>query len=454
MVENALWSRRWLLLSLAVILVWYPALTLALGFWPGDRLDFDQAFNSMAEHLLAGRFDVDPEAIGAEGFESKGRTVAYFGIFCAVLRVPLVLFPRFAHTDITWWSCLAAAMLSALFQARTVLLVWPPPPGQWSRRDWLAGGLLVSMLLAGPHIQFLHPSLFQEPVNWAFAEASAFIYLAVRGLSRGFDGRTFCLMALCAGLALLTRVSFGVGLYAAFGFLLLARGRVFSWLAPCAVLTVFLVVTGIVNQNRWGNPLVFANYNLYGLSQDVTPDRLGRMAAYGAFNPARLWLTLVYYFVPIWIWVRTDGHVLFAEAQATLMDAMELPAGSFLLTDSLILGLATAGAAAVRDRIRAALLLGSAVQPLLILFAISTAHRYRIEFYPTLFLAAMFGLSLPAWRVEASPRFRRGVIAIVLFGIVMSHAMAVIAARTPLGPGEFYLERYGPVGMYLHDGHF
>ncbi len=434
----------------AAIGLWYAALTILLGFYPSQPLDFGLAFNSMAEHLLHGQFDIDPDAIGAEAFESNGHTVAYFGIFCALLRIPLVLLPGFARTGVTWWSCLTAMWLGTWLQLRAICLIWPGPDEAGTRRAWLVAGLFMSMLLAGPHVQFLRPSIFQEPVNWASAQAMGFIFLALRGFvtPRGFDRRTLGLMAFCAGLALITRVSFGIGLYAALGFLLLVRGNMRSWLVPGAILLAFAIVTGIVNQGRWGNPLVFADFSKYGLSQDVDPGRLGRLAAYGAFNPIRIPLTLGYYFVPIWIWIRTDGHVLFAETQATLMDAMELPAGSFLLTDPLLLILALTGVVTARDRARAALLLGLATPPVLMLCAISTAHRYRMEFYPFLFLAALFGVSAPHWRLSATRRFQVALICCVAASIAAAHAMDVLYAWTAWGPGEFYLERYGPIGMY------
>jgi hypothetical protein len=433
-------TRRWWIGGLAVMLLWYPALTCLLGYPPSEHLDFGLAFNSMAEHLLHGRFDVDPDAIGAEGFDIGDRTVSYFGIFCAVLRIPLVLLPGLARTDVTWWSCLIAAWLAVWSQMRTIFLVWTP------RQSWLAAGLLISVVL-GQHIQFLRPSIYQEPINWAFAQAMGFVWLSMRGLTteRGFDRSTLCWMAVCGGLALLTRVSFGVGLYAASGLLLVARGRPREWPAPACILLLFTVMTGIVNQGRWGDPFTFADFSLFDLSQDVYPDRLGRLAAYGTFNPARIWLGLSYYFFPIWVWVRGDGHVLFAETQATLMDAMELPPGSFLLTDPFLLGLAIAGVFSVRDRTRVALLLGLCVQPLLMLCAISTAHRYRMEFYPLLFLAAMFGVEAAS---APTRRLRAAVIVCVTVGVVASHAMAVLDARSPRGPGEFDLERYGLVGTY------
>jgi hypothetical protein len=440
---------RWIWLCLAAVAVWYPVLTCLLGYPPSTRLDFGLAFNSMAEHLLMGRFDVDPDAIGSEGFDIGDRTVSYFGIFCALLRLPLVLVPGLAKIDITWWSCQLGALIAAYFQVRAIALVWTPasPP----RQVWLGAGLLITVLFGSQHIQFLRPSIYQEPINWGFCHACAFIFLAMRGFiaPRGFDRGTLCWMAVCAGLALLTRGSFGVGLYAAFGLFLLARGHVRAWPAPVCILLIFMVLTGIVNEGRWGNPLVFADFSLFNLSQDVTPDRLGRYAAYGSFNPARLWLGLSYYFLPIWTWVRTDGHVLFAETQATLMDAMELPPGSFFVTDPFLLGLAAAGVFAIRDRARAALLLGLLGQALLILCAIGMSHRYRAEFYPLLFLAGLFGAAAPARSPRTTPDFRASVIVSVAIGVVASNAMAVISARSPWGPGEFYLERYGLIGTYL-----
>ena len=448
MFERSCGARSLWIMSLAVVIVWYPALTWLLGFPPSARLDFGLAFNSMAEHLLAGRFDVDPVAISAEGFDVGGRTVSYFGIFCALLRIPLVLVPGFTRTDVTWWSCLVAVWLATWFQMRAIALVWVTPSSP--RQDWLAAALLISVVLGGQHIQFLRPSVYQEPIDWAFCQAVAFVFLTMRGLAtaRGFDRPTMCWMAVCAGLALLTRVSYGIGLNAAFGLFLLAHGRIRTWPVPACILLAFALIAGIVNLGRWDNPFTFADFSRYDLSLDVYPDRLGRLAAYGAFNTARIWLGFSYYFLPVWIWIRSDGHVLFAETQATLMDSMELPPGSFLLTDPLLLGLAVAGVVSIRDRVRPALLLGLCAPPVLMLCAISMAHRYRMEFYPLLFLAALYGVAASSRRIETTRWCRGLIVGCVVLSIVASHGMAVLYARSPLGPGEFYLERYGLVGTY------
>src|SRR6185437_445014 len=81
-------------------------------------------FNSMLMHLLRGRFDVDPAAIGYEGFLRNGAVYSYFGVFPALLRAPLLPLRDFAAIDVTRLSCLLAATLMGLFKALSALVVW------------------------------------------------------------------------------------------------------------------------------------------------------------------------------------------------------------------------------------------------------------------------------------------------------------------------------------------
>ncbi len=68
-----------------------------------DKLDVTPAnglvFNEMLVRLLHGRFDISPATIGDEAIVHGGRTYAYFGVFCALLRLPLVLTARLAWTS-------------------------------------------------------------------------------------------------------------------------------------------------------------------------------------------------------------------------------------------------------------------------------------------------------------------------------------------------------------------
>src|SRR5262249_10587326 len=86
--------------------------------------------------------------------------------------------------------------------------------------------------LVGPPtvwVQFLKPSIYQEVVCWAAAIAAAYVYCAVYGLviRNEFSDPLVVCMFFLAGLALLNRVSTGLGLYLSTGLLLLT----FAWQA-------------------------------------------------------------------------------------------------------------------------------------------------------------------------------------------------------------------------------
>ena len=435
--------------------IWYWVLTQLLAHEPVGIALFRPAllglaFNSMAEHLAAGRFDIDPSAIDFEGFQIGDRTVAYFGVFCALLRLPLVFISDWGRIDFTRVSCLLAVCLGAWCQLNSVLLVRESVPAS-TRRGWLTVAMIACIVLGGQQIQYPRPSLYQEVIDWAGALAMAFVFLATRGLvtPRGFDRSTLCGMAVCAGLALLTRVSFGVGLYAALAGLLLVRRR--GLVAPGIVLLVFALAAGGVNYGRWGNPLVFADFAHYGMSQDVYPDRLVRMAAYGAFNLSRIWIGLSYYFVPVWAIVRPDGQFLWGAAQTRLFDSIEIPPSSFLVSDPLLLGLCVVGVLTVRQRDAVALLCGLAVPPLLMLCAISLSYRYRMEFSPLLVFGALLGFRHLGQRTAPRSLSRGGKVAIggaVVLCIIVSHAEAALYAVSPWGPVEQYVLKDGWIGTY------
>jgi hypothetical protein len=450
---------------------------LAYGFWlTNRRLDLwsrgaglGLTFNSMLEHLLRGEFDVDPAVVGAEGFRRDGRVYAYWGIFGAVLRLPLLLVPGGLELDVTGLSCLVAVSIAAVVKLRTLHLVAGTglPSATLGTVHWT---LALAILFSGAQIQFLRPSIYQEVCLWAGALAALFVCCAVADLVRGgFATGPLCAMATLAGLTLLTRLSTGVGLYTALGLLLVAllvrpatgrgtggpgpggtpmpavrRGgsRV---LLPGAILAAFALLAAFVNYRRWGHPLTGADYRLYIMNADY-PDRLPRTETYGLFNLARVPFGLVYYLLPVWVLRRADGRLLFEEHQRRLLDMTELPPSSFFLTDPLlVLLLLHAGWSLLHTRRGVgiarlhvvALSAGLAVGPTLMLSAISMTFRYRIEFYPLLEFGAFLGYLLlrrrspPAWRAGA---IRAVAITAAAAGIVLSHAVMVLYKVSLFGP--------------------
>src|SRR5580658_5601324 len=219
-------SRRTVAISICVcvfIFVYYWALLSDGRFLEVEPVRYGLVFNSMIDYMSHGRFDVDPDIVLKEGFFRDGHTYAYFGPVPALLRLPLLVWPRFSGVDFTVISCAIAATtatvanLGAVLQARRVIVGTP-----YVRRVMLFAMAVV--IFGGPQLQFLRPSIFQESLYWAAAIAAIFVMLAFRWCIdiAGRRSRHLIAMAVLAGLCLLTRVSTSIGLYAACGGIMLA----------------------------------------------------------------------------------------------------------------------------------------------------------------------------------------------------------------------------------------
>jgi hypothetical protein len=433
-------------------------------------------FNSMLEHLLHGRFDVDPEAVGIEGFLRDGHVYAYWGVFCAVIRLPLLAFKGGLMTDVTRLSCLIAICVAGAMKLRAALFVrrycQPSPVSEW------AFALLVTYIVfGGAQVGYLRVTIYQEVVLWAAALGAAFIYCAVKGLILArFTPALLSCMALLAGLALLTRASMGLGLYAATGLLLLAlvidaavrnqfascrclAGRLLTTtisrqvLLPAAILVGFMVTTGAVNFFRWGSPTTFSDYPMH-LLNGVNPDRIARMDAYGLLNIARIPFGLGYFFAPIWVVQGSDGKLLFEAEQTRLFNAVELPPSSFFLTDLLPIGFIMFLAASIRcpQLLRPipvgqllALAAGLVVPCVLMLMAIYMSYRYRMEFYPEIDLLGFVGFYAATSSVNQLAilhRYLGWMTAATIVSVLSAHGALLLYNWSPFGPSQ----------GFLHDG--
>lgn len=443
---------QWALLGF-MVLIYLPLLVISwrLLLW-GDPLNL--TFNSMFEHLMHGRFDVDPQTVGWEGFVRDGRVYAYWGIFCALLRFPLWIFHRM-NVDITLWSCLVAVCITGLAKIRAVLLirrhsVESPAAG------WATGLMLGYILLASSATGYLKVTIYQEVDFWASAFAAIFVYFALQGLiHRSFADKALRWMALCAGLALLTRVTTGIGLILATGLLLLVLAVQESnatrdrhrpallqfgqalvrqrFLIPTGMIAVLIAATGTVNYLRWGNPATFSNLYLY-ICQKCVADWVPMMQKYGMFNLRRIPFSLVYFFIPVWVLRGSDGHFFLEATQQRLFHTVELPPSSFFLTDLLAFCFILLLIVAVlrrrsRNSSRAmqatAIAVGLLAPGTLIMAFISIAYRYRMEFCPEFDFLALLGLYLtvsdPA-NLERFVQFRRWLAAALAISIVGSLA--------------------------------
>jgi cbb3-type cytochrome oxidase subunit 3 len=459
---------QWALL--AFMLVFYGALMRGAWGQSEQTVAWNYTFNSMLAHLMHGQFDVDPQIVGwEEGFLRNGRTYSYFGIWSALLRLPLWIIGRM-DVDLVLPSCIVAACIAGMAKVRAILLV-----RRHAAQNPIARSAVFLMLLyvlfGGSGIGNLNASMYLEVILWAYAFASIFVYLAVKGIvNRSFTLRSLCAMALCAGLALNTRVSTGIGLILAFALLLIALtaypfaartpnprdsrptarfSPVRSFfralaarrtLVPAGILSALMAVSGTVNYFRWGSPFTFANWDLY-LNWAPSPGSLAwwlspilaKMHAYGAFNLVRIPFNLVYYFCPFWALRDIDDGALFNSYWGRTMNGIELPPSSFFLTDLFVFCfIALLAVALWRHRKRAfspaarsaaAVAIGLLAPCILMLTAMWVAYRYRMEFYPEFQFLAFLGLYLTVTddkMLALFARFRKGIIAALVLSVASS----------------------------------
>ncbi len=447
-------------LALAIVGVLYAWLLTHSDFNPFGADNLGLTFNSMLDHMLRGRWDVDPATIGPEAFVHDGRSYAYFGPFPALLRLPLVVLPHWLLPDwrnlhVERISCWVAIMLGIAAQSDAITTALSASS---SARKHLGPPLVFVCALSGPPmlLGWNGAQIYHEAILWAWALAMGFIALALPVVqrSRTASVRRSCAMALCAGLCLLTRSTTGAGLCMALGLLLLdglRRGRDAGWRAaarpsfwaPACVLGVLVGVAGLVNLRRWGDPLVFANLRQQTLLIEVFPDRLARLQRHGLFDWHRLDLGLLYYIFPIWT-PQLERLLPLRARLLDLYDAVEGPATSLLLTDPVWSLLSMLGVAAIVRRRASAgetlLVCGLSLAPALMLTAWYLAFRYRAEFAPLLLVLSCIGLNRFAPAVTPG-KLRAATLALSL--------LCVLQVGSAFGTGISYARQlFGPSAGY------
>jgi hypothetical protein len=455
----------------AFIFVYYWTLLSDGRFFLIAPIPLGLTFNSMIEYMSRGRFDVDPAIIGFEGFVRDGRTYAYFGVLPALLRWPLLIWPRFAGVDFTAFSCAIAATLAAIAKLATVRQarqVMGDAP--YARRVTLF--VVAIVIFGGAQVQFLRPTIYEEPLHWASAIAAAFVLLAFSWCVDAQGRRAWHLVAMAtlAGLCLLTRVSTSIGLYAACGGVMWTM-MIAAWggrrqgasigsafraaVVPSLILVAFAVVCGFINYERWRWPLTFMDFRYYNLLPPGDPT-LTIVATYGYFSLSRLWFALSFYFFPIWMIIGSDGHFLFHATQERLFHVVEPPPATFLASDPFLCLLTCLGLAwlwrardTATDRLTAwPVAIGLLIPCILMLIAISVVFRYRMEFYPFFEFLALFGLFQLRSNFVAHPRLLSWVCAaLVAVGIGFSH-LFLVAYKVEPGFNAFAVEDIGWIAAY------
>ena len=170
------------------------------------------AYDSQAEHFLRGDADVDVEAIGHEAMIVNGKVRMYFGPFPALLRIPLTFIYPGGHGKWSRISGFCAGVIALFAFAGLVCMALQSSPISSRARNWLGNACLVGFAFGSPLLLLLgNLSIYDEAIIWGLALSLGAIFFAFR--SRQAEGgaltRALLGFSLCAGGALLSRVTFG-----------------------------------------------------------------------------------------------------------------------------------------------------------------------------------------------------------------------------------------------------
>lgn len=416
--------------------------------------EYSLAYNYYFLSLTEGRLDVPAAVIGREGhYDQAGRAFMYYGILPALARAVFAPF-----TDIrSFWSApylILSCTLSAGFIAqRTVLTLFNRTRREGPRG---IGDITLLAILAGA-IWFASPipmlsatpQLYHEPFAFSLICTVAFIHLALT--TAKYTTRTLVMLALLAGLALLARPTMAVGLYAACAVLLLTvaiqtlldfrAGRI-AMPSVIARAGRILVPSAVLGAFGIGYILLFwattgASVDLNGSTHTYgflyfgceSPDspRIQAFEEHGRFNLLRVVPNAFAHMIGGW-----TAFERMTEALNLGFIRREPPHAPGAILWAVWLGLAAAGAVhgfrAKRGATAVmpapgllACLLGAAIAALLILSYGTVTYRYRVEFWPLLYVIALVGMVALAMKDEASPAATRAKI----LGLLMLSAVSI-----------------------------
>ncbi len=437
----------------AVLFCFYTSVATQFGgdWWP--RGSCGAIFNAQAVALLAGKMHLDPAVLGDEAFVHNGRHYTYFGIWPALLRMPLL---PFLDRDWTALSCALAASLATAFLLLTLRKASEGPCRTWPLRIMLLA-TAATFVASGPQFELTaKPTVYVEAILWAYAFACAFIWHAFPlALGRAVTPARLAGLGALAALALQAKVTTGISLYAACGLIALAalwqvRGAgataIIRLLASCALpLALGALVAGSINYARWGNPLEFANLarNVFYANDEA---RSSRLRTYGAFELERIPHALKYYFAPDSFYAarraehgRGDITRLFDKAEGPSASQFENKLAWWAL--GLITLLRQRGRFRWGSRLRPfeiAILLSFTLGPTIILSYGYLAFRFGAEFAPIALTTALLGV----WTANRMADYDSARLPLAVFALLVVAATSTQLSSTWSKAAEYVVSDY------------
>jgi hypothetical protein len=419
-------------------------------------------FDEQADSLLDGRIDVDPEVVAIEGIRDDGKTYVYYGIFPALLRVPVAALSDDYDGRLTQLSMIAALAVALTSSGR---LLWrgrravrgDRPLGR--REPLIAGAFVAGVGVSSPMLFLAAETVVYHEVElWgtALALLTADQVLAWRDEP---TGTRLALATLAATAALNTRASVGLigvialGLFFLIG-LVRQRSRALVGVALAAAMPV--LVYALVNVARFDHPFSVPWDQL----ADIRPAREKMLEANDGsyFAPNYVPTALVAYLRPDgidlerhfpWVGYRNSTW-LFGDPAYDVVDRT----ASLPVVTPLLLVLGTVGVVRLCRRGSSGdwrVVTAAAAISLVPTVAIAfIANRYLSDFVPLLVVAGSIGTWVAVDYLRAASRRRRRVLVVGAFALAAA-GFSVTAALTLQSQRLFILpnedERRGFVAL-------
>jgi hypothetical protein len=422
--------------------------------------------DKQARALFAGHWDLPLKDLAIEAFKIHGHYETYFGVWPAVLRMPVLAVTHRFDGRMTGPSMLLALVVALWaaagihWQLRT-LLGDPDPnggPAPLGRGEWWATAAFQAALGAGSIVAFLasRPLVYHEMEMWGIAGGLASAYCLLRYV-RAPSLRRAGACSFAATITLLSRPSVGFGVLASFGLVWLVAifrrhdsMRLVFGFAGAAL--VPLVLYGAMNVARFGSPFALPLQKQVFTSYDA--QRQAALAANGGslFGAKFVPTTLLQYARPDAVRfgrgfpfvnfpherAHVVGHVVFD----TLDRSSSLPASMPGFCALALIG-AFALLRGSRPGYRRArgllwpIVLGGVLGTGFVVTIAYIANRYLADFMPPLVVLAIVGLR---WVIDARGPTRRrylqgGVVALFLLGAWISIGLGLVYQRN-LKPGD------------------
>ncbi len=254
------------------------------------------AYDSQAEHFLRGDVDVDVEAIRHEAMIVNDKVRMYFGPFPAFLRIPLNFIYPPGHGK---WSrisgfCAGVIALSAFAGLMRTALCSSPLSSRV--RNWLGNACVIGFAFGSPLLLLLgNLSIYDEAIIWGLALSLGALFFALRSQHTEGSAQTRMLLgfSLCAGGALLSRVTFGVPFILIAPLLALRirpENRTINFAALVLPLGAALTCYAWLSYAKFGS-LTGVNFDYY-----INPVHSEFAHKFGVFSPRRILYSFVDYF--------------------------------------------------------------------------------------------------------------------------------------------------------------